>query len=256
MSSLRHHLSSPGPEPRVRQTRVDLVVGSATLLVTAGATAWFLELPTRFLLQVGAMYAVLAIVLLWAVDASWPGRGLGDANRITLGRAVLVLPVMGLVPHASQLTADGQWWIIGLATVALVLDGVDGWVARRSGATAFGARFDMELDAALLLALALLTWLTTTVGPWVVSIGMLRYVFVLAGWFWPALRAQLPPKRWRQTVCVVQGIGLLVCLAPIVPPALTTVSAATALTLLAQSFGADVWWLVRQPTGATSPSPR
>ena len=39
------------------------------------------------------------------------------------------------------------------------LDGVDGWLARRSGiASAFGARFDMEIDALLILVLAVLAW--------------------------------------------------------------------------------------------------
>jgi phosphatidylglycerophosphate synthase len=36
-----------------------------------------------------------------------------------------------------------------LSTAVLMLDGVDGRVARRTGSqTGFGARFDMELDAA------------------------------------------------------------------------------------------------------------
>ena len=39
-----------------------------------------------------------------------------------------------------------------LASVALILDGVDGKVARRTrNASAFGARFDMEVDAFLIL---------------------------------------------------------------------------------------------------------
>ena len=58
-----------------------------------------------------------------------------------------------------------HWWIISLGTVAMLLDGTDGRVARRTGTTsAFGARFDMELDAFLLLALSVLVWQS---GRWV-----------------------------------------------------------------------------------------
>ena len=39
------------------------------------------------------------------------------------------------------------------------LDGVDGWLARRRGmSSAFGARFDMEIDALLVQVLAILVW--------------------------------------------------------------------------------------------------
>ena len=44
--------------------------------------------------------------------------------------------------------------IVVLSTLALVLDVVDGWVARRTRtSTAFGARFDGEVDAFLILVL-------------------------------------------------------------------------------------------------------
>ncbi len=43
---------------------------------------------------------------------------------------------------------------MALAVPALILDGVDGWVARRTGtANDAGARLDMEVDAALILVL-------------------------------------------------------------------------------------------------------
>ena len=45
--------------------------------------------------------------------------------------------------------------LITLATVALILDAVDGQVARRTAtASPLGARFDMEVDAFLILVLS------------------------------------------------------------------------------------------------------
>ena len=63
-----------------------------------------------------------------------------------------------------------------------LLDGVDGWLARRHRiASAFGARFDMEIDALLILALSVLAWRHEKAGAWVVASGLLRYAFVAAG---------------------------------------------------------------------------
>ena len=70
--------------------------------------------------------------------------------------------------------------LVGLAVVALVLDGVDGWVARRTGTvSALGARFDMEVDAFLILVLSV--YVAGSVGPWVLAIGAARYAFWAAG---------------------------------------------------------------------------
>ena len=137
--------------------------------------------------------------------------------------------------------------MVGLSTLALALDGLDGPLARRTSTeSAFGARFDMELDAFLLLALSALVWRSGKVGTWVLFIGVLRYLFVLGGLLWPPLRGTLPLSLRRKVVCVVQGIVLVACLAPVTAAALATWLAATALLLLVYSFVVDTWWLARR----------
>jgi phosphatidylglycerophosphate synthase len=123
---------------------------------------------------------------------------------------------------------------------------VDGWLARRYAlASSFGARFDLEIDALLILILAVLAWQTGRVGPWVLAIGLARYGFVLAGWRVPWLRRPLPPSRRRQAVCVQQGLSLLLCLLPPVGPTLASVCAAVALLALLASFTADIIYLTQ-----------
>lgn len=170
---------------------------------------------------------------------------MGAANRVTLLRVVVALPVAGLALQWGHLAPPARWWIVGLGTIALVLDGVDGWVARRTrSATAFGARFDMETDALLLLVLSFLAWRSGQVGPWVLAIGAMRYLFVAASYGVERLRRPLPASLRRKVVCVVQGIALLVCLGPIVPAALAQAAAGSALVALAASFAIDTWWLL------------
>jgi phosphatidylglycerophosphate synthase len=95
--------------------------------------------------------------------------------------------------------------------VAAVLDAVDGRLARASGmASRFGARFDLETDAALVMILAVLAWQFGQAGPWVLAIGLARYGFVLAGRVWTWLRRPLAPSFRRQAVAAVQMAALLV----------------------------------------------
>ena len=150
----------------------DLAAGLPLLLAVALATSRLAGLPAAYLLQAAALYALLAALVVRHAPDALPGRGLGPANRITLGRAALALAIMPLALRPGPLGAPVYWWIIGVSTAAMVLDGFDGWAARRTGtATPFGARFDVELDAALLMALSVLVWRSGAAGPWVLLIG-------------------------------------------------------------------------------------
>lgn len=232
------------PEPR--RAAADLAWALVPLLMVATITWRLLPLPASYILEALALHGVTTALILGRLPAGLPGAGLGAANRVTLARAVLVLSLAPLTLHPLALDAAGLWWTVGVSAAAMALDGVDGPVARRTGGTTrFGARFDMELDAFLILVLSLLAWRSGRVGVWVVLIGTLRYLFVAAGWLWPVLAADLPPSFRRKTVCVIQGVALLVCLGPVVPAALAPPVAAVALGALVLSFATDVRWLVR-----------
>ncbi|PWI08470.1 hypothetical protein DIZ27_22630 [Streptomyces sp. NWU339] len=168
-------------------------------------------------------------------------RSFGPANRVTLGRAILVGGVTALVADSFQDTPPVSL-LVGLTAVALVLDGVDGKVARRTGtSTALGARFDMEVDAFLILVLSV--YVSMAMGPWVLLIGGMRYVFVAAARVWPWLNAALPPSTARKTVAALQGVLLLVAGADLLPHPVNVGVVALALGLLLWSFGRDVLWL-------------
>jgi phosphatidylglycerophosphate synthase len=137
---------------------------------------------------------------------------------------------------------------VAVSVAVTLLDGVDGWLARRAGiASRFGARFDMEIDALLILALSVLAWRHDKAGAWVVVSGLLRYAFVAGGAAFSWLRAPLPPSRRRQTVCVIQIAALTLVMLPAIEPPLSAVLAGAALVMLSWSFLIDTVWLWRQP---------
>jgi phosphatidylglycerophosphate synthase len=172
----------------------------------------------------------------------------GWANATTALRSTMVGVVAAIV--ATSFTEPVPVpLLIGLTVPALALDAVDGWLARRTGtASEFGARFDMEVDAFLLLALS--AYVSQDLGWWVLAIGLMRYAFVAVGWMLPWMRATLPTRNWRKVVTAAIGIALTIAAAGI-PSWAGGVIVAIALALLLESFGRDVLWLVRCRRAAT-----
>jgi phosphatidylglycerophosphate synthase len=178
----------------------------------------------------------------------------GYANLVTGGRLILVASLASLVNQ--PVVPEVAWTVVVVSTIAALLDIADGWIARRTGtATAFGARFDMEVDALLIMVLAALAWAWGKAGAWVLLSGLLRYGFVVGGWLLPWLRNPLPPSLRRKTICVVQIVALIVVLGPIVPRPLSTLVAALGLLLLGYSFAVDTRWLWRDSTRTKARGP-
>ncbi|MGW1005565.1 CDP-alcohol phosphatidyltransferase family protein [Streptomyces sp. NPDC002520] len=176
-------------------------------------------------------------------------RSFGPANRVTLGRATLVGGVTALVADSFE-SAPPVTLLVALTAVALLLDGVDGKVARRTGtSSALGARFDMEVDAFLILVLSV--YVSMRLGPWVLMIGGMRYVFVAVSRVAPWLNAPLPPSFARKTVAAVQGICLLLAGAELLPHLANLAIVLAALGSLVWSFGRDVVWLWLNSRGET-----
>lgn len=232
----------------------ELVVATALTLLAAALLASVVALPFLF---VGAG-GVAMVVLVALIGIAWwrlgLTGGLGAANRVTLSRGGLLALLVGFgaVALAGD-AATGTAWPFALALAALMLDGVDGAVARRTGTESdFGARFDMELDAALALVLAVLVFAVDRVGLWVLLLGLPRYAFLAAARWLPALRRPLPPSQRRRVICVVQVATLAGSLFPWVGPPLTSLACAVAAVLLYASFAVDVRVLLRAKPVATT----
>jgi phosphatidylglycerophosphate synthase len=172
-----------------------------------------------------------------------PSARLGPAGWVTLIRATLVVGVAALT--AASFERDvAVATLVTLAFVALALDFVDGWIARRTATeSALGAKMDGEVDAFLILVLSV--EVAPSAGAWVLAIGLARYAFLAAGWALPWLRAPLPRRDWRKTVTASQGVALAIAASGVAPSGVSRVLLAVALVVLVESFGRDVWWLWR-----------
>src|SRR5437763_9079146 len=236
-------VAGQGALPTIRLATILGMLATAALLGIVSATAglgfagWIAGLAT------GSAAAALLVTARMRSDEP----AILPADWVTLTRTVLIAGVAGLVADSFfrpvSITA-----LVTLSTVALVLDAVDGQVARRTGtATPLGARIDGEVDAFLILLLCIAV--SQNYGGWVLVIGAARYALLLAGWLIPYLSAPLPPRYWGKVVAAVQGIVLTVAASGLLDRLAGMIAVAAALLLLAESFGRNVIWLYRTGAG-------
>jgi phosphatidylglycerophosphate synthase len=140
----------------------------------------------------------------------WLGRGsftpsgrFGVANTVTALRLLLLLAIAAPPSTLPALR------VLAIVSAVLLLDGLDGWLARARGdASLFGAHFDMETDALLVLVLTLRLWLGQGFGPWVLFSGLLRYLYVLWLWSWPGSGREAPRSRFGRFAFLLLMLGL------------------------------------------------
>lgn len=265
------------PSPRLIASTTSAGVATAVVLT---ATAFLLQtvlgLSAGYSVKAAGLFIAVLLVAAGYIGGRHPFDRFGVANRITTGRLAIVCLVAavlgedysgaaGAVHGAAAPGARGvaavagsvvtlgagaellPYWVALACIAVTLLDGLDGWAARRTAMSSeFGARFDMETDALLVMVLSVLVWQWNKAGAWIVLAGAMRYLFVVATWGWSWMTRELFTSTRRKVICVVQIVGLTVVLLPaLVPPASAWLSA-TLLALLSYSFLADTVWLWQQ----------
>lgn len=146
---------------------------------------------------------------------------LGYANWVTLLRFFIIMSLLAF--HSYLMNG----LILALFFVAICLDGIDGYLARRfDQASDAGEKFDVEVDAFLVFALS---WIHVSQYQmhWFVLIpGGLKYLYELSLFWLPNNKPEILPKRIRSTIAVFFFFSLLI-------PFLTQESYAVGVTYFA-----------------------
>jgi len=206
-------------------------MAAVTLATAAGLPLWLLS-------WCGLLSFSL---LLYRCRRRWtPAGRFGPGNAVSLVRLSGMFVLPWLVP----------WQIVCCGLVLLAMDGVDGWIARRTGlAGEFGEFIDKESDAFFTLMLCLLLYrLPEGFGPWILLPGLLRYLFVLLVKFAkpPEPKEQRSPKAsW---ISCFMMLTLLFSFAAY-PGYLDYCRPVTALMMLvlAYSFAESLYLMYRAP---------
>lgn len=248
-----HRRSGESPSPStllLRSGILNATIGLLLLGLLGHAINAHLVLSGWATLRTLGLYALALSWLYRHLDQHLPLQRVHPANQVTLVRLGLTTLIAGWIGEPLD---AGLWLPALIAGLVLLLDGVDGWLARRGGwASTFGARFDMETDALLVLILAAMLWSQDKAGAWIIFAGLARYLFVLSAQRWGWMAQPLPHSRRRQTFCVLIVLTLLLTLAPPIQPPASLALSALALAFTAYTFGVDTWWLWRQRPAAGS----
>ena len=235
-------MARPAHRGLMRSALIYILTAALLIGAIAEAATNLLDLSGAYVPKVMIAVIAGAALVLVGLPKHHPFGSFGPANQVTAARGALVALLIGLIGERTDTGVPAL--ASAVATAVAVLDGADGWLARRSQmASGFGARFDMETDALLIMVLAVLAWQFGKAGVWVLASGLLRYAFVVAGVVLPWLRCPLPASQRRKAVAVVQVIALILVIAPFVPTPVATAVAALGLCALTLSFLKDILWL-------------
>jgi phosphatidylglycerophosphate synthase len=207
--------------------------GHALVLLSAlGVSALYAE--PRILTAVGVP-TVGSLLVLGGMRLS-RGHVVSWANGLTTVR-LLGVGAFGVVATSARVGEHGILFA-GAGLILLLLDAVDGYLARRLEHSSFlGAEFDKAVDAYLVLMLSACAYTTEQVGLWILLAGSLRYLYILAE---PVLKraGTRTPRSLRARICFVAAlVGLLAAYLPV--PAIATPLAAVGTGLLTGSFLID-----------------
>ncbi|MEQ9303248.1 MAG: CDP-alcohol phosphatidyltransferase family protein [Marinoscillum sp.] len=155
----------------------------------------------------------------------------GYANLVTLVRFILLATLFVLSEYLI---------VLFIMSVMLVLDGVDGAVARKTNtSTRIGAYLDMETDALYVLLISGYLVAYLNYNPWLIGVGLLRYLYEVFTWVAGVQDKHPPRTRFGPAAAVCLFIALLT---PLVLPEyvamwLVYIGVATVVA----SFGYSAW---------------
>jgi phosphatidylglycerophosphate synthase len=231
------------------QIDVRAVLSRFVLAVVAGGLMLVLAFHLLFQIDGESVFSVVMGMLLYLAAATlagyhlkrdYPHTALGLCNLVTLLRLVIVS--LFFIVAIEKITP--VWATFAIAVFALCLDGVDGWFARTQGLSSdFGARFDVEVDAAFALILSICAAINGASGFFVVLLGLPYYLFRVAKALLPWLRRDLPEHYSRKVVCVFQIAVLAALQLPVLSGGQLDTLVVLVAAALTWSFTRDIVWL-------------
>jgi len=201
-----------------------------SMLVAAALVLWLSYPPLL------AFVAALCFFFLVAqARGAWtPTGNFGLPNAVTTLRLAVT---MGMLLAFAR---EPGWVLAAAALFNLLLDVVDGWLARRSGLSSeFGARYDIEADALLVLALGILLHHRGLAGPWVILAGAWRYLYVLAPLLFPTPMGEARRSRHGRFAYVLMLSCFMLTL--VLPPGMGAPLALIGTAAVSLSFLHSFW---------------
>jgi len=205
-----------------------------SLVLTGLSAAALIGAPLRWIAEALVAEACVAFFFLF-VEGGVPARRVANAVtgfRLVTGVGAVAATAFGVLPPTTA-----AWAIFWALVMGEITDFLDGFIARRAGPTAFGARLDMETDAFFMLALSMIAVAWHGFPRWIIVTGLLRYAVALPFFLLPDSPFPRSFSAFARTASATAAIALLVVVFPRSPDLLRTIGGVLAVVILALSFG-------------------
>jgi len=122
------------------------------------------------------------------------------ADLITAFRLLIAVFILFITPF-NVISYSAIFFIILFAEA---LDGLDGKIARKTGATSFGATWDMETDAFFILILSYISVFYLNYPWWIIIFGLIRFLFYFIYYSLKPDNINFPKilSKFSKTICV------------------------------------------------------
>ncbi len=133
------------------------------------------------------------------------------ANAVTITRLLLAIPLLMIIADTPS-----SWPATALWIILCITDGIDGYLARRQGATRSGAFLDPLADKVLVLG-AMGTLIEADKFWWVPVVIIAVREVTISGFrsFWGRRGLAVPATRWAKVKTVVQEVAVGFALLPL-----------------------------------------
>ena len=191
-----------------------------------------------YLLIVGIFSFLLLVLMGKDILSDFQPFG-GFANWITFSRLLLLVVIVATLERWSNIQ------LFGLFSICLLLDGVDGWAARKfQQESEWGALFDKEVDSFFVLVVSMILYQSYQIPFWIILIGILHYLYelVLCALKWQHIKTKKNPIG--RYVAFLLFIGLL---CPLIVPSLMAKILLIGISILVSiSFGISFFFKFQQ----------
>lgn len=135
----------------------------------------------------------------------------GPANWVTWFRLFLLIPFFLLLDSGSP------WLLAGTGLAGILLDGLDGSLARKYlTQSLFGEYLDKEADALFVMAMTIGLYETGYAGGWILSLGLIRFAAAFPSHFLKAPAEKDAKKQYARIIAGIVMVGLpLAFIAPL-----------------------------------------
>ncbi len=210
---------------------------AAHSILLLSATFYFL---LTYQIEIIGITAILSFAFLYSIKylKHKQTKFLFEAANIVTGIRWILLVILLFFPFSTLQIAS-------IASVVLVADGLDGFLARKfKTASAFGEYLDMETDAFYVLVLSSLLYQNGTFGIWILSLGLLRYLYFIALLFVKPVQQKEERIFQARLIAVILMSTLIASF--ILPLTIARPAIFISAILLFYSFGRGFWMVLKQ----------